>query len=219
MGEIKVVKMRKWAAFALAACLAAMLLLFVGCGQTGAASSAASSSASASGSSAPSSASATVSSASSPSSAASGASTASSAGTSAAASSSGAGASSASTAPETSADGKQLASGTVACTTFAERAAEVGYAGSDFANDKSLLTLLVLDSPIQVTAYKGGGDYTGTVSVIRLPDDEMFRQFKDKEITIGVDDWGEFPADVTGFLYDVAVDFDEDGLVLVEPTM
>ena len=80
-----------------------------------------------------------------------------------------------------------------------------------------LLTLLELEAPIQVTAYKGGSDYTGEVSVIRLPNDEMFRQFSGKTITIGVDSWGEFPADVSAFLYDLIVDFDTDGLDLVEP--
>ena len=122
------------------------------------------------------------------------------------------------TAPQANTAGKQLATGTVVCTTYKDRAAEVGYGGSDFANDSDLLTLLVLDSPITVTGYKGGGDYTGSVSAIRLPNDEMFRQFKDKQITIGVDKWGEFPADVTGMLYDITVDFDQDGLTLVEPT-
>ena len=126
-------------------------------------------------------------------------------------------ASAAATAPATSADGKQLATGTVVNTTFADRAAEVGYAGSDFAGDKGLLTLLVLDTPIQVTAHKGGSDYTGAVSVICLPNDEMFRQFKDKQITIGVDTWGEFPADVTGMLYDIVLDYQADGLTLVDP--
>ena len=103
------------------------------------------------------------------------------------------------------------------CTTYKDRAAEVGYGGSDFANDSDLLTLLVLDSPVTATGYKGGSDYTGPVSVIRLPNDEMFRQFKDKQITIGVDKWGEFPADVTGMLYDMTVDFNSDGLVLIQP--
>ena len=125
--------------------------------------------------------------------------------------------SAAATEPATSADGKQLATGTVVNTTFADRAAEVGYAGSDFAEDKGLLTLLVLDTPIQVTAHKGGSDYTGAVSVICLPNDEMFRQFKDKQITIGVDTWGEFPADVTGMLYDIVLDYQADGLTLVDP--
>lgn len=101
-------------------------------------------------------------------------------------------------------------------TTYKERAAEVGLAGDDFANDTSLLTLLVLDEPIQVTAYKGGGDYTGDASVIRLPNDEMFRQFSGKQITISVDSWGEWPADLSGKLYDIVVDFDADGLDLVE---
>ena len=116
----------------------------------------------------------------------------------------------------TDASGKQLATGTVVTTTYKDRAAEVGLGGNDFANDTGLLTLLVLDEPIQVTAYKGGSDYTGEVSVICLPNDEMFRQFSGKEITISVDSWGEFPADLSGKLYDLVVDFDHDGLDLVE---
>ena len=115
-----------------------------------------------------------------------------------------------------SANGKQTATGTVVTTTYAERAAEVGLSGDDYKNDTGLLTLLVLDAPMQVTAYKGGSDYTGTASVIRLPNDEMFRQFSGKQITISVDSWGEWPADLSGKLYDLVVDFDSDGLGLVE---
>lgn len=105
-----------------------------------------------------------------------------------------------------------LVTGTVVCTTFQERAEEVNFGGSDFDSD-DMLTLLVLDDPIEVTAYKGGGDYTGSVSVIRLPDDEMFRQFKDQSITIGIDSWGAFPADLSAALYDLVLTFD-DGLEL-----
>ena len=115
------------------------------------------------------------------------------------------------------ADGKQQVKGTVVNTTMQERAKEVNPEMKDFANDTSLLTLLVLDSPITVTSYKGGSDYTGEVKVIKLPNDEMFRQFKDKQIVIGVDNWGDFPADITGFLYDIVVDFDRNGLALEEP--
>lgn len=119
-------------------------------------------------------------------------------------------------APSTTADGKQTATGTVVTTTYAERAAEVGLSGNDYADDTSLLTLLVLDAPIQVSAYKGGSDYTGAASVICLPNDEMFRQFSGKQITVSVDSWGEWPADLSGRLYDLVVDFDADGLDLVE---
>lgn len=112
--------------------------------------------------------------------------------------------------------GKKTATGTVVTTTYAERAVEVGLAGDEYKNDTSLLTLLMLDEPIEVTAYKGGSDYTGTASVIRLPNDEMFRQFSGKQITIRVDSWGEWPADLSGKLYDLVVDFDADGLGLVE---
>lgn len=191
--------------------LVAMMAVAVMCALAACGGSQSSASSSAAGSSASTAASASAPSASAVSSAAA------SAAASGAAASAVASASAAATEPATSADGKQLATGTVVNTTFADRAAEVGYAGSDFAGDKGLLTLLVLDTPIQVTAHKGGSDYTGAVSVICLPNDEMFRQFKDKQITIGVDTWGEFPADVTGMLYDIVLDYQADGLTLVDP--
>lgn len=196
--------------------LVAMMAVAVMCALAACGSSQSSASSSAAGSSASTAASASVASASAPSASAV-SSAAASAAASGAAASAAASASAAATAPATSADGKQLATGTVVNTTFADRAAEVGYAGSDFAGDRGLLTLLVLDTPIQVTAHKGGSDYTGAVSVICLPNDEMFRQFKDKQITIGVDTWGEFPADVTGMLYDIVLDYQADGLTLVDP--
>lgn len=108
------------------------------------------------------------------------------------------------------------ATGTVETTTVEKRAAEVGYAGSDFNGDTQLLTLLVLDTPIEVTSYRGGGSYTGQASVICLPNDEMFRQFSGKQITIAVDSWGDWPSDISAFLYDITVDFDLNGLELVE---
>ena len=188
----------------IAMCVMAALFILTGCTQGGSQSSATSSSA----------VSAASSSAASGTSSAS-ASSAGSASASAEASSAASASKAAPSAPA-AADGKQLVVGTVVCTTFKDRAAETGFPGSDFANNDTLLTLLVLESPIEVTAYKGGGAYTGEVSVIRLPDDEMFRQFKDQKITIGVDSWGEFPADITATLYDLILTFDE-GLTLIDP--
>ena len=190
----------------IAMCVMAALFILTGCTQGGSQPSAASSSAASGASSASASAAASSTAATSSASSASAGAEASSA----------ASASKAAPSAPAVADGKQLVVGTVACTTFKDRAAETGFPGSDFANNDTLLTLLVLESPIEVTAYKGGGAYTGEVSVIRLPDDEMFRQFKDQKITIGVDSWGEFPADITAMLYDLVLAFD-DGLTLVDP--
>ena len=113
--------------------------------------------------------------------------------------------------------GKMVATGTIACPTVAERAAQVDYSVPEFASDNSALTLLMLDSPMTVTAYFGGQDgHTGQVTSIGLPNDEMYRRFNGKTITIGVNDWGDFPSDVTAFLYDCIVDVEHDGLALVE---
>ncbi len=120
------------------------------------------------------------------------------------------------TVPGVSQFGQETASGTVVCTTYAERAQEVGYKGSDFANDSSLLTLLVLSRPIHVWGNRGGDYMQDDVSTICLPNDEMYRRFNGKTITIGVNDWGDFPSDVTGLLYDCIVDVEHDGLALVE---
>ena len=108
------------------------------------------------------------------------------------------------------------ATGTVECTTVEQRAQEVGYAGNDFAGDSSLLTLLILDTPVEVTSHRGGGSYTGMASVICLPNDEMFRRFNGKQITIAMNSWGDWPSDITAKLYDITEDFDLNGLELVE---
>ena len=76
--------------------------------------------------------------------------------------------------------------------------------------------MLVLNRPIHVWGYRGGDYSQADVSVIRIPNDEMFRRFNGKTITIGVNDWGDFPSDVTAFLYDCIVDIEHDGLALVE---
>lgn len=120
------------------------------------------------------------------------------------------------TVPGVSQFGQETASGTVVCTTYADRAKEVGYTGPGFENDSSLLTLLVLSRPIHVWGYYGGDYMQDDVSTICLPNDEMYRRFNGKTITIGVNDWGDFPSDVTAFLYDCIVDVEHDGLALVE---
>ena len=108
-------------------------------------------------------------------------------------------------------------SGEVVTTTYAERAKEVSYAGKEFDDDKQILTLLVLDKPITVDAQKGGGAWTGEVSVIKLPNDELYRRHSGKVIKLAVKSWGEAPADVAGFLYDLVLDTDADGVEIVDP--
>ena len=120
------------------------------------------------------------------------------------------------TVPGVSQFGQETASGTVVCITYAERAREVGYKGSDYTSDTNALTLLVLTRPIRVWGQHGGDNIQADVSTICLPNDEMFRRFNGKTITIGVNDWGDFPSDVSALLYDCIVDVEHDGLALVE---
>ena len=113
--------------------------------------------------------------------------------------------------------GKMVATGTIACPTVAERAAQVDYSVPEFANDNSALTLLMLDSPMTVTAYFGGQDgHTGQVTSIGLPNDEMYRRFNGQRVTIAVDNWGAFPSDIASKLYDIILG-PRTGLELVYP--
>ena len=112
-------------------------------------------------------------------------------------------------------DGKQTLTGTVRCTTYADRAKEVNWSTPDFDN-KGILTLIELPQPVTVTTNKGGGEWTGEIQWVKVPDDESIRRFKDQKITIGVDSWGYAPSDITGVLYDLALTFDYDGLVVFE---
>lgn len=118
---------------------------------------------------------------------------------------------------QATARGKMVATGTIVCPTVAERAAQVGYSVPEFASDNSALTLLMLDSPMTVTAYFGGQDgYTGQVSSIALPNDEMYRRFNGQRVTIAVDNWGDFPSDIAAKLYDIILG-ERTGLELVYP--
>ena len=113
--------------------------------------------------------------------------------------------------------GKMVATGTIACPTVAERAAQVDYSVPEFANDNSALTLLMLDSPMTVTAYFGGQDgHTGQVTSIGLPNDEMYRRLNGQRVTIAVDNWGAFPSDIASKLYDIILG-PRTGLELVYP--
>ena len=113
--------------------------------------------------------------------------------------------------------GKMVATGTIACPTVAERAAQVDYSVPEFASDNSALTLLMLDSPMTVTAYFGGQDgHTGQVSSIGLPNDEMYRRLNGQRVTIAVDNWGAFPSDIASKLYDIILG-PRTGLELVYP--
>ena len=113
--------------------------------------------------------------------------------------------------------GKMVATGTIACPTVAERAAQVDYSVPEFANDNSALTLLMLDSPMTVTAYFGGQDgHTGQVNSIGLPNDEMYRRLNGQRVTIAVDNWGAFPSDIASKLYDIILG-PRTGLELVYP--
>jgi len=115
------------------------------------------------------------------------------------------------------ATGKSVAYGTVVCTTVAERAAQVNYNVPEFASDNTALTLLVLDSPMTVTAYFGGQDgHTGQVTSICLPNDEAYRRYNGQHITIAVDNWGAFPSDIASKLYDIILG-DRAGLEFVYP--
>ena len=110
-----------------------------------------------------------------------------------------------------------VATGTIACPTVAERAAQVDYSVPEFANDNSALTLLMLDSPMTVTAYFGGQDgHTGQVTSIGLPNDEMYRRLNGQRVTIAVDNWGAFPSDIASKLYDIILG-PRTGLELVYP--
>lgn len=118
---------------------------------------------------------------------------------------------------QATARGKMVATGTIACPTVAERAAQVDYSVPEFANDNSALTLLMLDSPMTVTAYFGGQDgHTGQVSSIALPNDEMYRRFNGQRVTIAVDNWGAFPSDIASKLYDIILG-PRTGLELIYP--
>lgn len=112
-------------------------------------------------------------------------------------------------------DGKQTLTGTVRCTTYADRAKEVNWQTPDFDN-QGTLTLIELPEPVTVTTYKGGSEWTGEIQWIKVPDDESIRRFKDQQITIGVDKWGNAPSDISGVLYDLVLTFDYDGLVVFE---
>ena len=113
--------------------------------------------------------------------------------------------------------GKMVATGTIACPTVAERAAQVDYSVPEFASDNSALTLLMLDSPMTVTAYFGGQDgHTGQVTSIGLPNDEMYRRLNGQHVTIAVDNWGAFPSDIASKLYDIILG-PRTGLELVYP--
>ncbi len=113
--------------------------------------------------------------------------------------------------------GKMVATGTIACPTVAERAAQVDYSVPEFANDNSALTLLMLDSPMTVTAYFGGQEgHTGQVTSIGLPNDEMYRRLNGQRVTIAVDNWGAFPSDIASKLYDIILG-PRTGLELVYP--
>ena len=113
--------------------------------------------------------------------------------------------------------GKMVATGTIACPTVAERAAQVDYSVPEFASDNSALTLLMLDSPMTVTAYFGGQDgHTGQVTSIGLPNDEMYRRLNGQRVTIAVDNWGAFPSDIASKLYDIILG-PRTGLELVYP--
>ena len=113
--------------------------------------------------------------------------------------------------------GKMVATGTIACPTVAERAAQVDYSVPEFASDNSALTLLMLDSPMTVTAYFGGQDgHTGQVTSIGLPNDEMYRRLNGQRVTIAVDNWGAFPSDSASKLYDIILG-PRTGLELVYP--
>ena len=112
-------------------------------------------------------------------------------------------------------DGKHTITGTVRCTTYADRAKEVDWKTPDF-DQRGTLTLIELPEPVTVTTYKGGGEWTGKVQWIKVPDDEAIRRFKDQKITIGVDTWGNAPSDITGVLYDLTLTYDYDGLVVFE---
>ena len=118
---------------------------------------------------------------------------------------------------QATARGKMVATGTIACPTVAERAAQVDYSVPEFASDNSALTLLMLDSPMTVTAYFGGQDgHTGQVTSIGLPNDEMYRRFNGQRVTIAVDNWGAFPSDIASKLYDIILG-PRTGLELVYP--
>ena len=113
--------------------------------------------------------------------------------------------------------GKMVATGTIACPTVAERAAQVDYSVPEFASDNSALTLLMLDSPMTVTAYFGGQDgHTGQATSLGLPNDEMYRRLNGQRVTIAVDNWGAFPSDIASKLYDIILG-PRTGLELVYP--
>ena len=113
-------------------------------------------------------------------------------------------------------EAEEQITGKIVDTTFKDRASEVGYDSPDFADNTDMLTLLVLNKPVTVTAYKGGGDYTGEVSVIRLPNDEKYRRFAGKPVTVTVTKWGDFPSDISGMLYDLSFLGDDSGLEVSE---
>ena len=118
---------------------------------------------------------------------------------------------------QATARGKMVATGTIACPTVAERAAQVNYNVPEFASDNTALTLLMLDSPMTVTAYFGGQDgHTGQVTSIGLPNDEMYRRLNGQRVTIAVDNWGAFPSDIASKLYDIILG-PRTGLELVYP--
>ena len=71
--------------------------------------------------------------------------------------------------------------------------------------DGNVLPTIILYSPKE----------TGVVMVLFDPNKENL-DADGKQITISVDSWGEWPADLSGKLYDLVVDFGADGLGLVK---
>ena len=99
-------------------------------------------------------------------------------------------------------------SGKVVVTTYAKRAKEVAPdLVDDFSSQKNdVLVLFVLDSPRQVSAASSGDfgkSKTDLCRTIKLPSGEGFEELEGEYLTLSSKEWGFWPSDVAGALYDI----------------
>lgn len=99
-------------------------------------------------------------------------------------------------------------SGKVIVTTYGKRAKEVAPdLVDDFSSQKNdVLVLFVLDSPRQMSAASSGDfgrNRTDLCKTIKLPSGEGFEELEGEHLTLSSKEWGFWPSDVSGVLYDI----------------
>lgn len=99
-------------------------------------------------------------------------------------------------------------SGKVVVTTYGKRAKEVAPdLVDDFSSQKNdVLVLFVLDSPRQMSAASSGDfgrNRTDLCKTIKLPSGGGFEELEGEHLTLSSKEWGFWPSDVSGVLYDI----------------